>query len=92
MELSTDRLTKCWSPYTRMLYKYPFRPFQEPLISICDLRKSIAARILWRNDRCDQKEGAGQAVLLRYEDDVDAFIGPGCSGGEKAIQTQLQNR
>ncbi|ELU09641.1 hypothetical protein CAPTEDRAFT_202251 [Capitella teleta] len=35
--------------------------------------------VIFRNDRCNGKEGAGQAVLFRDEDDIDMYLGPPCS-------------
>jgi hypothetical protein len=38
--------------------------------------------IIWRDDKCEGKEGVGQAVLFRDEDDIDMFLGPPCSACE----------
>ncbi|KAK2186746.1 hypothetical protein NP493_190g03005 [Ridgeia piscesae] len=37
------------------------------------------ARVIYKDDRCKAKYGAGNTVLLRDEYDVDAIIGPPCS-------------
>ncbi|KAK2163896.1 hypothetical protein LSH36_72g00037 [Paralvinella palmiformis] len=39
--------------------------------------------IVYRNDRCNNKYGAGMTVALRDEEDVDAYLGPPCSTSTK---------
>ena len=38
-------------------------------------------RIVYRDDKCNNKYGAGMTVALRDEEDIDAYLGPPCSTG-----------
>ena len=40
---------------------------------------ALSSRIVYRNDQCNNKYGAGMTVELRDEEDVDAYLGPPCS-------------